>query len=79
MPWNDDRSIQSLRLTYNAAVTAHRACARALAEATLRGDVPSAPLLEAEQKAKARLEEARAKLHQAMSNAIGGGDVGPPT
>ena len=78
MPWNDDRSIQSLRLTYNAAVTAHRACARALTEATLRGDVPAAPLVEAEQKAKARLEEARTKLHQAMSKAISGGDAEPP-
>jgi hypothetical protein len=78
MPWNDDRSIQSLRLTYNAAVTAHRSCARAVNEATLRGDVPAAALVEAERKARARLEEARAKLHQAMSKAISGGDAGPP-
>jgi hypothetical protein len=75
MPWSKDAVIQSLRLTYNAAVSAHFACSRALAEATLRGDVPTAPLVEAEQKAKARLEEVRANLHRAMVSAISGANT----
>ena len=75
MPWNKDAAIQTLRLTYNAAVSAHAACSRALAEATLRGDVPTPTLVEAERNAKQRLEEARRKLHQAMAAAIGGTDT----
>jgi hypothetical protein len=75
MPWNKDAVIQSLRLTYNAAVSAHLACSRALTEATSRGDIPTLPLVEAEQKAKVRLEEVRAKLHRAMVSAISGADT----
>ena len=75
MPWTKDAAIRSLRLTYNAAVSAHAACSRALAEATLRGDVPTPALVEAERKAKLRLEEARARLHQAMANALSGADT----
>ena len=74
MPWNNDAAIQSLRLTYNAAVSAHAACSRALAEATLRGDVSTPTLEEAARKAKLRLEEARTNLHQAMARAINGTD-----
>ena len=77
MPWNDDQSMQSLRLTYNAALTAHRACARAVTEATLRGDIPTAALVDAERTSKARLERARTNLHRAMTNAISGGDSEP--
>ena len=75
MPWNKDAAIQSLRLTYNATVSAHAACSRALTEATLRGDVPTPALVEAERKAKLRLDEARVKLHRAMASAISGADT----
>ena len=75
MPWNKDAAIQSLRLTYNAAVSAYLTRSRAVMEATLRGDVPTPPLVEAEQKAKLRLEEVRAKLHGAMVSAVSGADT----
>jgi hypothetical protein len=77
MPWNDDVAMQALRLTYNAAVSAHMACVRALTEATLRGDVPDPTLVEAERTAKLRLTEARKKLHDAMAHAITGSDTEP--
>jgi hypothetical protein len=38
--------------------------------AVLRGDKPSATLLEAEAKAEARLTEARENLHAAMARAM---------
>jgi len=63
--------MQALRLTYNAAVDAHATCSRALTESVIRGEQPAAPLLEAEARAKARLSEARAKLHEAMARAMG--------
>jgi hypothetical protein len=70
MPWNSDPAIQALRLTYNAAVDAHSGCARAVTDAVLRGEEPSAALLEVEAKAKATLSEARKKLHAAMARAM---------
>jgi hypothetical protein len=71
MPWSNDPTMQALRLTYNAAVDAHATCSRGLTEAVIRGEQPSAPLIEAEARAKARLNEARAKLHEAMALAMG--------
>jgi hypothetical protein len=72
MSWNNDPAMQALRLTYNAAVDAHATCARALTEAVIRGEQPSAALIEAEARAKARLHEARAKLHATMLGAMTG-------
>jgi hypothetical protein len=72
VPWTDDPAIQSLRLTYNAAVSAHADCSRALTEATLRGDLPSQAEIDAEAKARARMNNARAQLHVAMTRAIAG-------
>jgi hypothetical protein len=72
MPWNTDPETQALRLTYNAAVSAHSERARAITAALLRGEQPTAELVEAEAKARAALDEARAKLHAAMSRAMAG-------
>jgi hypothetical protein len=76
MPWNNDPAMQALRLTYNAAVDAHATCSRALTECVIRGEQPSASLVEAEARAKARLSEARTRLHDAMAQAMSG-DAGP--
>lgn len=72
MPWSNDATIHSLRLAYNAALTAHAGCARALLEASMRGDTPTAALVETERHAKLQLEESRKKLHDAMKRAIAG-------
>jgi hypothetical protein len=72
MPWNDDPAVQALRMTYNAAVSAHSGCAKALTDAALRGEAPSLQMVEAEAKARARLDEARDRLHAAMALAAAG-------
>jgi hypothetical protein len=72
MPWQIDPAMQTLRLTYNAAVAAYADASRALAEALMRGDSPTAHVIETERKAKLRLDEARRKLHQAMKSGITG-------
>jgi len=72
MPWNDAPTIQALRMTYNAAVAAHASCTRALTRVALSGEQPQADVVAAEAKAKARLVEAREKLHTAMALAMGG-------
>ena len=77
MPWSHDPWVQTLRLTYNAAVGAHAACARAITDATIRGEIPSAQLLESENTARLRLDEARAKLHAAMATALAGANAEP--
>jgi hypothetical protein len=78
MPWNQDPEIQALRLKYNAAVSAHAACARTLTEASMRGDVPTRAAIEAEAKARAVMNQARAQLHEAMARGLGGGDKETP-
>ncbi len=79
MPWSNDPAVQSLRLTYNAAITAHATRSRALTDAALRGEQATPEMIEAEAKAKARLTEAREKLHAAMARAMtAGGTVKPP-
>ena len=72
MPWDDDPAMHALRMTYNAAVTAHAGWSRALTEAMMRGEHPSEALIESEAKARANLNNARKKLHGAMALAIGG-------
>jgi hypothetical protein len=72
MPWNDDSVIRSLRLTYNAALAAHLARSRALAESVMRGEHPSPTLVGAEEAAKIRMIEARSKLYAAMATAMNG-------
>ena len=71
MPWIDDPTIRSLRLAYNAAVAGHSACFRALSELVMRGEQPSSTAIEAEAAAKARMVEARRRLHAAMARAMG--------
>jgi hypothetical protein len=71
MPWNDDDT-RALRLRYNAAQAAHADAGRVLTEAVIRGDVPTADLVESERQAKHVLEAARRNLHEAMSRAIRG-------
>jgi hypothetical protein len=78
MPWRDDPAIQSLRLTYNVAVSAHADCSRALTEAAMRGELPSQAAIDAETKARARMNDARAQLHVAMARAIEGARLKPP-
>jgi hypothetical protein len=73
MPWANDPAIQSLRLKYNAAVAAHKDCSRALMEASMRGDLPTASLVDAETKARTTMNDVRAQLLAAMTQAITGG------
>jgi hypothetical protein len=70
MSWNSDPAMQALRLRYNAAVAAHADCSRRLMEIGLAGEQPSAALVEAVEKARDALEDARKKLHAAMADAI---------
>jgi hypothetical protein len=67
MPWSDDGAVRMLRLSYNAAVSAHADCARKLTEATIRGESPSTILVQAEASARAGMNSAREKLHAAMA------------
>jgi len=73
----NDPTTQSLRLKYNAALSAHAACSRTLTEATMRGEIPSPTLVDAEARARVAMEDARAKLFAAMTIA-GGAEFGPP-
>jgi hypothetical protein len=72
MPSNNDRAMDALRITYNAAVTAHAGCTRALTAVALRGEQAPSDMLEAEAKARIHLTEARARLHSAMARAMAG-------
>jgi hypothetical protein len=67
MPWSHDEAIRTLRLSYNAAVSAHADCMRKLTEAAIRGEAPSAAQVQAEASARAYLDSAREKLHTAMA------------
>jgi hypothetical protein len=71
MPWNTNPDIQALRLRYNAALAAHADCSRRLIEALMAGQSPSQPLVEAEAKARATVDDARKDLHAAMAKALG--------
>jgi len=72
MPWNDAPTMHALRTAYNAAAAAHASCTRALTRVALSGEQPQPDIVAAEVKAKARLVEAREKLHTAMALAMGG-------
>ena len=63
-----DAVLQDLRLRYHAAYTAYQACARAVTEATMSGEVPSPALLEQEAKALGALTKTRASFLAAMAN-----------
>jgi len=78
MPWTNSPEIQSLRLQYNAALTAHSAAKRALLDAMIHGATPLPELIEAEAKAKAALEVLRAKLLAEMTKAITAGSENEP-
>ena len=43
----------------------------------MRGEIPSAQLLESEKAARCRLDEAREKLHAAMATALAGANAEP--
>ena len=73
MPWTNNAVIQSLRLQYNAALSAHSAAKRTLLDAMIDGATPLPELIAAEVKAKAVLEDVRAKLLAEMTKAINSG------
>jgi len=75
MPRNDAPPIPELRTAYDAAAAAHASCTRALTRVALSGEQAQPDMVAAEVKAKARLVEARGKLHTAMALAM----VGKPT
>ena len=77
MPWENNPAINSLRARFNVAVAAHQASAQALRDAS-QGAAPSPDLVEAEAKARLRLEEARGKLLAAITSAITGVDAPEP-
>jgi hypothetical protein len=80
MPWTNNPEIDSLRMTYNAAHSAHQGCARALIEARMQGAAPSHDLVEAESKARRRLADVRSALLAAMTKVIAGdGHLESPT
>jgi hypothetical protein len=79
MPWANNPLIQSLRMQYNAALTAHKSSERALLDARMMGTTPSIAMVEAEAKTRASLEEVRGKLLAAMTIAItGNSEADPP-
>jgi hypothetical protein len=78
MPWANNAVIQSLRMQYNAALTAHKASRLALMDARIGGVTPSAEVVDAEVKSSVLLEEIRAKLLAEMTKAIVGDPEGQP-
>ncbi len=76
MPPVTEAMLQELRMRYHAAYTAHRACARAVSEATMNGSLPSATMLEHEAKALGALNKLRADLMAAMAADAANGE--PP-
>ena len=72
MTGGNDATLQSLRLTYNAALAAHQGCMRALTEASMAGTSPSAASVESEARARHELDRARGRLLAAMTEAITG-------
>ena len=59
-------SLDLLRMKYNAAYAAYKECVRALNDASMSGESPSALFLEKEADALHELTEARANLLAAM-------------
>jgi hypothetical protein len=57
-------------MKYKSAYEAHRQCHRLLTEATMAGKIPSATLHEAEERARERMNDARAKLLAAMASHV---------
>lgn len=76
MPWANNSTIDSLRMQYNAALSAHRDRHRAVIEARMQGSLSPA-LVENETRARQHLEEIRANLLAAMTRAIIGDDPPP--
>jgi hypothetical protein len=60
-------ALQELRMKYTVAYEAYKVCVRALTDAGLNGNKPSAELLANEMKALQRLTEARANLIAALA------------
>ena len=81
MPWANNSKIDELRLKYNAAVAAHRACDATLAKLRNAGEIPSQGLKDAELRARDNLSHARDALLAAMTEAITGhaaAELDPP-
>jgi hypothetical protein len=79
MPWESDPAIQSLRLTYTAALAAYQHRARAITVAVIEGLDPSAAVVAAETKARRKLDEARQKLSAVSKAMTGRADLEPPS
>jgi hypothetical protein len=62
MPTAKHAAIRFLRMKYQIAHDAHQSCVRALNEAGMSGQLPSAQLLEREAKAARELAEASRNL-----------------
>src|SRR5687768_1015237 len=78
MQGQNDATLQSLRLKYNAAVAAHQGCVRALMEASKAGGMPPSTLVENEVRARRELDRVRDGLLAAMTEAITGQKAGAP-
>jgi hypothetical protein len=77
MPPASESVLQELRMRYHAAYSAYQACVRAVAEATMAGNLPSATLLEHEAKALGALNKVRASLMAAMAGDPGSREPQP--
>ena len=70
MPWADRLHIQTLRMRYDAAAAAHRACSATLAKALGAGEIPSRDIKAAEARARERLIHALDQLSAAINNEV---------
>jgi len=64
--------LQTLRLKYNVAWGVHEECMRAITTVRLRGEQPTAVLVDREARAKQALEYAREQLRIGMTESIAG-------
>lgn len=64
-PYN--AALRELRMKHKSASTAHESCIQALTEAKLRGEQPSAEMIEREAQTLRAVNEARVTLLAAMA------------
>jgi hypothetical protein len=62
--------LDALRQMYNAAFDTHRECIRQIHAGRLKGEQPSAALIEQERASRIALGEARSALLAAMTGAV---------
>ena len=70
MPWMNDPKIDALLQAYNAAISAHHGADRALLDAGMAGQAPTADMLAAEANARADLTNVRDRLLAAVNDAM---------